>query len=132
MAKAPYQIGQRTSNQEVFLHEAQRLADARGIIGIKHAGQGLGCQGFRKSAHEVASAEFLKIEIIRRRGGPQSQCIDVLASIADYRPVKRHSVEVRVTPGNRAERAVAQDEGTVQFDGYARVRASDLPGVRMA
>ena len=34
--KAPHQVGQRAGDQEILLHEAQSLSQARGIVGIQH------------------------------------------------------------------------------------------------
>ena len=34
--EAPQEIGKRAGHEEIFLHEAQALSDARGIVGIEH------------------------------------------------------------------------------------------------
>ncbi len=72
-AEAAYQIGERTGDEEIFLHEAQRLASACGIVGIEDAGDGFGRQGLRESAHEIATAEFLKVKVIRARPRPTGE-----------------------------------------------------------
>ena len=67
-AKAPDDIRQRTGNQKIFLHETQRLAPARRIVGIEHAGERFRLQGFRYRGDEIALAELLEIEEIGSRG----------------------------------------------------------------
>ena len=58
VAESADKIGERACDKKVLLHEAQRLARARGIVGIEHAGDGFGCQRFRESADKIAGAEF--------------------------------------------------------------------------
>ena len=61
-AKAPHQIGQRTGDQKILLHEPQPLSLARGVVGVQHAGERLGRQRFRQRTDEIAAAEFFEIE----------------------------------------------------------------------
>ena len=53
-AEAAHEIGQRTGDQEIFLHETQSLPQAGRVVGIQHAGQRLGRQRLGESAHEIA------------------------------------------------------------------------------
>ena len=69
--EAPHDIGQRAGDEEILLHKAQPLPQAGRIVGIQHARQRFGGQLLRKRAHEIAVAEFLKVKVVRRGGGPQ-------------------------------------------------------------
>ena len=89
-AEAANDIGERTRDEEIFLYEAQRLASAGGIVGIKHTGDGFCGQGFSKGADEIAAAELLKVKVIRSRRSPQAKCVDVLSAISDNRPIIRN------------------------------------------
>ena len=44
LPEAAYQIGQRRGDQEVFLHEAQCLTHARGVVRIEYPRERLGSQ----------------------------------------------------------------------------------------
>src|SRR5580658_9630804 len=90
-AEAPHEIGQRTRYEKIFLYETQLLPAAGGIIGVKHARNGLGHQGLRHGSNEIAVAEDLKIEVIRSTRGPQSESVDGFSAIADHGPIKRHT-----------------------------------------
>src|SRR6516162_7081520 len=80
-------ISQRAGHQKVLLQEPESLAFGGRIIWIQHASDRLGGEGFCLGADEVAMAELLKVEIIRRRSRPEPQRIDVLATVADDRPI---------------------------------------------
>src|SRR5579862_7306480 len=79
-SEAPDQIGQRAGYQKIFLHEAQALSHARGIVGIEYARKRFSFKSLGHSAHKVAVAECLKIKVVRRSCGPQPERIDILAS----------------------------------------------------
>ena len=68
--ESPHQVCQRTRYQEVFLQETEALAHGRRIIRIQDPCQGFRFQSLAERANEVAGAEFLKIEIVWRRGSP--------------------------------------------------------------
>jgi len=72
-SKPSYNIGKRARDQKVLLHEAQPLAQACRIVRIQYSCQRFGGELLRKRANEIAVAEFLKIKVIRRSGGPQSK-----------------------------------------------------------
>ena len=72
-AEAAHEIGQRAGDEEVFLHEAQRLAHAGGIVGIEHAGDRLGSQRLRQCADEIAAAEFAGNQSNRARRRPTGE-----------------------------------------------------------
>ena len=65
-----HQVGQRARHQEILLRKPQRLAHFRGIVGIQNPRQRLRGNAAHHGAHEIARAEFLKVEIIRRHGAP--------------------------------------------------------------
>ena len=85
------QIGQGTSDQEIFLYEAERLPHTRRVVGVQHARQRLGCQSPGQSRNEVATAEFLEIEIIRCCRRPQAEGVYVLSAVTHHRTVEGNS-----------------------------------------
>src|ERR1700683_2413698 len=89
-AEAPHEIGQRTRYEKIFLYETQFLPAVGGVVGVEPARNGLGHQGLSHGSNEIAVAENLKIEVIRRTGGPQTEGVDVFSAIADHGPIKRH------------------------------------------
>ena len=88
-AEAAHEIGERAGHEKVLLQEAQALPLDRGIVRVKHTRQRLRGEGLRERPHEVAAAELLEVEIIRRGGGPEPECVDGLAAIADDRAIER-------------------------------------------
>ena len=90
-AEAPDEIGQRAGDQEILLHEAQALSHVGGIVWIEHPGQRFGRESPSQGADKIAAAEFLKVEIVGRSGGPQAQCIDGLAAITDDWSIERNA-----------------------------------------
>src|SRR5687768_4079308 len=88
-AEAPHQICQRAGHEEVLLHEAKAFAYGGGVVRVKHAGKRLGAKRLGQRADEVAAAEPLEVEVIRRRSGPEAQRVDGLAAVADDRTVER-------------------------------------------
>ena len=91
--KTPGQVCQRAGDEEVLLHEAQRAAACGRIIRVQHAGQRLGHQRFGQRPDELAGAELLKIEIVRRDRAPQSQGVDRLAAVTDDRSIERNAAQ---------------------------------------
>ena len=85
--ETPDQIGQRAGDQEILLHEAQALPMAGRIIGIQHPRQRFGSECLGQRADEIAAAELLKIEVIRRGRGPQPKRVDGLAAVSDDRTI---------------------------------------------
>ena len=71
--ETPYQIGERTGHQKIFLHETQSLSLAGGVIRIKHARERFGCERLRHRADEIAVTELLKVEIIGCRSRPKGE-----------------------------------------------------------
>src|SRR5262249_25900634 len=80
--KAPHHIGQRARDQKVFLHEAQPLSHAGGVVGIEHAGEGFGGESLGQRTHEITTAEFLKIEVIGRGRSPEAERVNGFAAVA--------------------------------------------------
>ena len=83
--EAAHEIGERAGDQKILLHEAQSLPHAGRVVRIEHARQRLGAERLRHRADEVAVAECLKVEVIRRSRGPEPERIDGLAAIAHDR-----------------------------------------------
>ena len=131
-AETPHQVGQRAGHQEILLHEAQPLPHARGIIGIQYPRQGLGRERLGLRADKIAGAESLKIEIIRRCGGPEPKRIDRLAAVADHGAVERDAEQRGRLAGDGTQVSATELEGATQLDFHLLVRASDLPGIRPA
>src|SRR4029077_14000609 len=118
--------------EEIFLYEAQRLASAGGIVGIKHTGDGFCGQGFSKGGDEIGAAGFLEVKVIRSRRSPQAKCVDVLSAISDNRPIIRNPEKAGRLSSNGAQHAIAYDKRGVQIDVYAQVRTSHFPWVGAA
>src|SRR4029077_9483114 len=118
--------------EEIFLYEAQRLASAGGIVGIKHTGDGFCGQGFSKGGDEIAAAEFLKVKVIRSRRSPQAKCVDVLSAISDNRPIIRNPEKAGRLSSNGPHHALAYDKGGFQIEAYAGGRGSHFPWVGAA
>ena len=127
--EAPHQIGERASHQKVLLDKAQRLPQGCRIVGIQHAGQGLGGESSGESCREITAAEFLKIEIAGSSGGPQPQGVDVLAAIARYGTIERDTDHGRRPARDGAQGPSLQFERAVEPDLHRFVRPRDLPRV---
>src|SRR5262249_60034070 len=89
--EAPHEIGQRAGDEKIFLYKPQSLSNARVIVGIQYTGQRFGLERLSQRADKIAAAEFLKVEIIVRRRGPEAECIDGLAAVSNYGTVERDS-----------------------------------------
>ena len=74
----------------------------RRVVGIEHARERFGGERSGQRADEIAAAELLEIEIVRRGGRPQAQRVDRLAAVADHRPIKGDADQRRGTSRRRA------------------------------
>ena len=128
-AESPDEIGQRAGDEKVLLHEPQLLATRRRVIGIEHASERLSGERPRERADELAMAECLEIEVIRRRGRPETQRVDRLAAVADDGAIERNADERGRQAGNEAQRSVPHLDRTVEVDFHLVVRTNDLPRV---
>ena len=98
--------------------------------GIQHARQRLGGERFGQRADEIAAAELLEVEVIRRAGGPQAQRVDGLAAVADHRPVVGNADQRRgPVPRRRAarRRESRTSSSSLHLDGFVGPR--DFPRV---
>ena len=102
-AETAHQIGERAGDEKIFLHESQPLPHARGVVGIKHARERIGRKRLGQRADEIAAAEFLEIEVVRRGRGPQPQRIDRFSAVADDRPIEGNADQARRPAGNRLQ-----------------------------
>ena len=66
--EATHEIGQRTGDEKILLHEAQSLPPDCGVVGIQYAGQRFGYELFSHCTDELAVAEHLEVEIVGRCG----------------------------------------------------------------
>src|SRR5512133_1528232 len=89
--ETPHQVSQRTSDQKKLLYESQALPHARRVIRIKNPSQGFCRQHLGDRTDKVAMAEHFEIDVILRRGRPQSKSIDALSPVTDHWPVERHA-----------------------------------------
>ena len=92
-AKTAHEIRERARNQKIFLDETQPLPHGCVVVGVEHPCQRFGPEGFRQCADEITAAEFLEVEVILRRRGPEPQRIDRLAAVADYGTIERNTDE---------------------------------------
>ena len=130
--ESPHKIGQRAGDQEILLHEAQSLPRGRGVVRIEHSREGFGRERFGQGADEIAAAESLKVEVVRRRRGPEPKRIDGLAAVAHHRAIKRDADQTRRLADDCAQGPAAHLERAVQLDFDLLLRPSDLPRVRAA
>ncbi len=132
LPEAPHEIGQRAGDQEILLHEAQRLSHARRVVGIEHPRQGFGGERLGHRADELAVAEYLEIEVVRRRRGPQSERVDALAAVAHHGAIERNADQAGRAAVDRAQGPSPHLERAAELDLHLLVRARDLPGVGAA
>ena len=91
LPEAPHEIGQRAGDEKIFLHKAQSLPHARGVVGIQDPRQRFGLERLGQRADEIAAAEFLKVEVIVRRRGPEPERIDGLAAVTHHGTIERNA-----------------------------------------
>ena len=84
LPETAYEIGQRASDEKILLHKAQALPHACVVVGIQYPRQRFGLERLGQRPDEIAAAEFLKIEVIVRRCGPEPERIDSLAAVAHH------------------------------------------------
>ena len=130
--ETPDQIGQRAGDEEILLHEAERLPHARGVVRIEHPRQRFGRERLGQGADEIAAAEFLEVEEIGRAGGPEPERVDGLAPVAHHRAIVRDADQAGRPADDCAQAAAVHLERAVQPDFHLLVRACDFPGVRPA
>ena len=124
-------IRERTGDEEIFLHEPELASLGRMVVRIENAGQRFGVERFRDRSDEVAAAEPLEIERMRRGRAPQAQRVDRLAAVADHGPIIGHADERRGAVGDHAQLPGAQFERAAERHRDAFGRAHDLPGIGM-
>src|SRR4030095_4382846 len=89
--KTPYEISQRTSDEEVLLHETQPLALRRRVVRVEHARGGLSGKRFRQGTNEISTAELSKVEEVGSAGRPKAEGVDGAAAVANHWPVVRNA-----------------------------------------
>src|SRR5207247_8468521 len=100
--EAPYEVGERAGHEKIFLHEAQPLPHARGIVRVKYPREGFGRESLSHRADEISVAEDLKFEVIVRMGGPEAKRVDRFAAVTDYGPIKGDADQGRWPANDRA------------------------------
>src|SRR4029077_15818640 len=90
-----HQVGHGTRDQEIFLQESKSLPLRCGIVRIQHAGKRLRFESLAQSAHEVAGAKLLKIEVFGCRRGPEPERVDLPSAIAHHGTIKRNTDQAR-------------------------------------
>src|SRR5882757_3057761 len=116
----------------MLLQEAEPLALGRGIVWIQHPGKGFRLESLAQRAHKVAGAEFLKIEVIRRSGGPEPQSVDRFPPIANHWTIKGYAYQAGWSVRDHVKHSVAQLERNIQLDFDLLVGPRDLPGIVVA
>ena len=122
-------VRQRAGDEKVLLEEAKPFALGRRVVRIEHARERFGGERFGQRAHEIAAAELLEVEVVRRRGGPEAQRVDRVAAEADDRPVVGKADERGGPIANDAQRAGANVEGTAKSHLDGLVGPRHFPGV---
>jgi hypothetical protein len=105
--KPPQQVREGASHQEVFLHQTEPFAHIRRVVRVEHAGERLRSEPLGQRTDEIAAAESLEVEVVRRCCGPEPQRIDGLAAVTDDRPVQGNADQGGRSAGNGVESAAA-------------------------
>ena len=95
LAKPANGVGERTGDEEIFLHQTECAALRRVVVRIENARQRFRVERFGDRSDEIAAAELLKVERMRRRRAPQPKRVDRLAAVSDHRTVVRHADQRR-------------------------------------
>jgi hypothetical protein len=82
--ESTYQIGRGAGDEKILLYESQSLRRTRGVIWTQYPSERLGFENFGHSAHEIAVAELLEVEVIGRRCGPEPERVDGFAAVAHH------------------------------------------------
>src|SRR4029077_4112957 len=122
LTEAANEIGQRAGHEEVFLYKTQALAQAGGVVGIQDARERFSCERFRQGTNEIASAEFLKVEVVVCRRGPEPESIDGLAAVAHHGTIVRNTNQAGRTTCHCPQRPSADLERAVELDFNCLVR----------
>ena len=72
LAKPANRVGQRTGDEEIFLHEPEFAPLLRMVVGIENAGEGFRVERLGDSGDEIAAAESLKVERVRGGCAPET------------------------------------------------------------
>src|ERR1700742_3878981 len=132
LAKPTNEIGERASDQEILLHQAQRTSLLGMVVGIEDAGQRFRAKRFSDRSHEIAAAKTLKIESMRGRSTPQAQRIDRIAAIADDGAIIGNADERRRSVLDQAKGPVAQLERAAERHFDALIGTNNFPGIGVA
>ena len=132
LAKSANRVGERTGDEEIFLHQAESAALARMVVRIKDARQRFRVERFGDRRDEIAAAEPLKVERVRGGGAPQAKRVDRLAAVTDHWPVIGDADQRRGGVRNHAQRARAQFERAGERHLDALGGAHHLPRIGMA
>ena len=129
-AEASHEIGQRAGHEKVLLHKAQALTHARGVVGIQYSRERFGPERLCQGTHEIAAAEFLKVEVIVCRRSPQPERIDGLPTVAHYGTIEGDADQAGRLTDHRAQCPCAELQRAVELYFDRLVRARYFPGVR--
>src|SRR5260370_17084597 len=130
--KTSHQVSQGTSDQKIFLHEAQLLSDGGGVIWIQHPSQRFGFESSAQRAYEISSAEFLKVKVIRSSRSPEPEGVDRFTSVAHHRTIEGYAEQARRSIRNHFDMPVSHFEAAIQLDLYFLVGTSNLPWITVA
>ena len=111
-------VGQRAGHQEEFLDKAQTSTLVCGVVGIKNARQGIGCERFRQCSYEIATAETPEVERFVCRRGPQPERVDILTAVPDNGPVEWNSQENRRVIRHYPQRSRTHLKRAIQVDAH--------------
>ena len=105
--KSPHEIRQGTGDEKVFLYETQSLPPARRVVGIQDPRQRFGLERLGQRTDEIAAAEFLKVEVVVGRRGPEPKRIDGLAAEAHHGTIEGNADQTGRLAEDRAQIATA-------------------------
>ena len=128
-AEASHEIGERAGDEEILLHEAECLPNARRVVGIEHPGEIFGRERLRQGTDVLAVAECLEVEGIRCGCGPEAKRVNGRSSVPDHGAIVRNSVERGRRADHRLQSSSPHLDRGVQLHLDPLVRTGDLPRV---
>jgi len=97
----PYHVLQRCGREEILLAYPQDFSVVGGIVGIEHPRYIFGFVPFCECLVELLAVEKAVVELLRRLGLPQAECIDVGSPVTDYGEVVGNGNHIHIVEMDR-------------------------------
>mmetsp|Transcript_15868 Transcript_15868/g.40296 ORF Transcript_15868/g.40296 Transcript_15868/m.40296 type:complete len:476 (+) Transcript_15868:1271-2698(+) len=127
----PKDVLQRRRHEEVLLLQAKLLALVSAVVGVKHAGNGLGVLLLENACDVVARVERLQVKLAARLGRPQAQVDRVRRAVSRDGVVVRHGVHLLggIPHKDLPPILLARADMAVEADWIRHVRPLNLPRI---